>query len=213
MESVVQLLLPRRAAVVAVLSAIVLFGVGRSSASGGIDKDKEKCANELVGLAPCLSYVSGEARSVGAECCAGLKQVLQRSPACICLLVKDRNDPSVGFKINATRALSLPSLCRSSSPANVTDCPAVLHLPPDSPDAKVFQDFANSATNSSSSEASTAAAASASGNHPSSSSGALSGNDLSSAGSRSKTMNMNRWGWGIEVVCVWAAPLLLAIPQ
>ncbi|KAL1557456.1 non-specific lipid transfer protein GPI-anchored 14-like [Salvia divinorum] len=106
-----------------------------------VDKDKEKCANDLVGLATCLPYVSGEAKSPPIDCCTGLKQVLQKSPQCICLLVKDRNDPSLGFKINATLALSLPTQCHAE--ANVTDCTALLHLAPNSPDAKVFEDFAN----------------------------------------------------------------------
>ncbi|KAK4440452.1 protein YLS3 [Sesamum alatum] len=113
-----------------------------SIATCDIDKDKEKCADELVGLATCLPYVSGESKSPPIDCCAGLKQVLHKSPECICLLVKDRNDPSLGLKINATLALSLPSQCHA--PANVSACPALLHLAPNSPDAKVFEDFANS---------------------------------------------------------------------
>ncbi|KAL0436137.1 UNVERIFIED_CONTAM: protein YLS3 [Sesamum radiatum] len=107
-----------------------------------VDKDKEKCGDELVGLATCLPYVSGESKTPPIDCCAGLKQVLHKSPECICLLVKDRNDPSLGLKINATLALTLPSQCHA--PANVSHCPALLHLPPNSPDAKVFEDFANS---------------------------------------------------------------------
>ncbi|KAL8546625.1 hypothetical protein ACS0TY_006375 [Phlomoides rotata] len=112
------------------------------SARCDVDKDKEKCANDLVGLATCLPYVSGESKSPPIDCCTGLKQVLQKSPQCICLLVKDRNDPSLGLKINATLALSLPSHCHA--PANISNCPALLHLPPNSPDAKVFEDFENS---------------------------------------------------------------------
>lgn len=106
-----------------------------------VEKDKEKCANDLAGVATCLPYVTGEAKSPPIDCCTSLKQVLHKSPLCICLLVKDRNDPSLGLNINATLALSLPSHCHS--PANITHCPALLHLPPNSPDAKVFQDFAN----------------------------------------------------------------------
>ncbi|KAI3450882.1 hypothetical protein Pfo_007547 [Paulownia fortunei] len=92
-----------------------------SFATCDIDKDKEKCANDLVGLATCLPYVSGESKAPPIDCCTGLKQVLQKSPECICLLVKDRNDPSLGLKINATLALSLPSQCHA--PANISDCP------------------------------------------------------------------------------------------
>ncbi|XP_073157521.1 non-specific lipid transfer protein GPI-anchored 14-like [Henckelia pumila] len=113
-----------------------------SFATSDVDKDKEKCANQVAGLVTCLPYVSGQAKAPPKDCCTGLRQVIQSSPECICLLVKDRDDPSLGLKINATLALSLPSQCQA--PANVSDCPRLLHLSPNSPDAKVFYDFANS---------------------------------------------------------------------
>lgn len=105
------------------LLRVVLVLVVSVMARCDVDKDKEKCANDLVGLATCLPYVSGESKAPPIDCCTGLKQVLQKSPECICLLVKDRNDPSLGLKINATLALSLPTQCHS--PANVTDCPGM----------------------------------------------------------------------------------------
>lgn len=119
-----------------------MFMMIMSSVHCDTDKDKEKCANDLVGLATCLPYVSGEAKTAPVDCCTGLKQVLKKSPECMCLLIKDRNDPSLGLKINATLALGLPSQCHA--PANISNCPALLHLAPNSPDAKVFEDFANS---------------------------------------------------------------------
>ncbi|KAL3850399.1 hypothetical protein ACJIZ3_012281 [Penstemon smallii] len=124
---------------VVMMMSLCLFGI----AICDIDKDKEKCGNVLIGLATCLPYVSGESNAPPIDCCSGLKQVLQTSRECICLLVKDRNDPTLGLKINATRALSLPTRC--NAPITVNDCIALLHLSPNSPDAKVFQDFANSA--------------------------------------------------------------------
>ncbi|KAI3461875.1 hypothetical protein Pfo_018538 [Paulownia fortunei] len=122
----------------------MFFGFARCD----IEKDKEKCTNQLVGMATCLPYVSGEAKVPPMDCCTAFKQVLQKSPECICLLVKDRNDPSLGLKINATLALSLPTQCNAPSNETIADCPAILHLPPNSPDAKVFEDFANSAKKS-----------------------------------------------------------------
>ncbi|KAL3828886.1 hypothetical protein ACJIZ3_017688 [Penstemon smallii] len=131
------------------------------SAKCDVDKDKEKCADQLVGLATCLPYVSGESNAPPTDCCTGFKLVLQKSPECICLLVKDRNDPSLGLQINSTRALSLPSRC--NAPAKVSDCPALLHLAPNSPDRKVFDDFANSGKNSNATVPSPAVANSTSG--------------------------------------------------
>ncbi|KAK2999743.1 hypothetical protein RJ639_024673, partial [Escallonia herrerae] len=142
-------------------------------ASSDLNKDREQCADQLVGLATCLPYVGGDAKAPTLDCCGGIKQVLQKSRICLCILVKDRNDPGLGLKINATLALGLPGACHA--PANISnapvgiceggldtvnyedkviglhdyspnDCynPALLHLAPHSPDAKVFEDFVNS---------------------------------------------------------------------
>ncbi|KAL2239694.1 UNVERIFIED_CONTAM: hypothetical protein Sindi_0610600 [Sesamum indicum] len=62
------------------------------------------------------------------DCCTGFKEVLQKSKECLCLLVKDRNDPSLGFKINATLALSLPSKCNAPVNQSITDCPGKYYL-------------------------------------------------------------------------------------
>ncbi|KAI3917701.1 hypothetical protein MKW98_021463 [Papaver atlanticum] len=94
-----------------------------------VDKDREECATQL-GLATCLHYVGGTAKAPTPDCCTGVKQVLTTSKKCLCILIKDRNDPSLGLKINATLALGLPAI-------------SLLHLSPNSPDAKVFEDFNN----------------------------------------------------------------------
>ncbi|RZC81664.1 hypothetical protein C5167_044217 [Papaver somniferum] len=109
-----------------------------------IDKDREECATQLVGLATCLPYVGGTAKAPTPDCCTGLKQVLTTSRKCLCVLIKDRNDPSLGLKINATLALGLPSVCKTK--ANTSECLALLHLSPNSPDGKVFEDH-NSMSN------------------------------------------------------------------
>ncbi|KAI3892399.1 hypothetical protein MKX03_012617 [Papaver bracteatum] len=106
-----------------------------------VDKDREECATQLVAVATCLPYVGGTAKAPTPDCCTGVKQVLTSSKKCLCLLIKDRNDPSLGLKINATLALGLPAFCKTK--AKISECPALLHLSPNSPDAKVFEDFNN----------------------------------------------------------------------
>lgn len=91
-----------------------------------LNKDREKCATQLVGLAGCLPYVGGDAKSPAADCCSGLNEVLQKSKECLCILIKDRNDPSLNLKINATLALGLPEKCHA--PANISDCPGMYHV-------------------------------------------------------------------------------------
>ncbi|XP_050215831.1 non-specific lipid transfer protein GPI-anchored 13 [Mercurialis annua] len=122
-----------------VVVTLVVMGIG----FGGSDiaKDKAECASQLVGLAPCLPYVGGTAKAPTLDCCTGLKQVLDKSKRCLCLLIKDRNDPDLGLHVNATLAASLPVSCHA--PSNITQCIDLLHLPPSSPDAKMFAGFAN----------------------------------------------------------------------
>ncbi|EPS62245.1 non-specific lipid-transfer protein, partial [Genlisea aurea] len=108
-----------------------------------ISVDRAKCADTLGGVITCLPYVSDQAKSPTKDCCSGFQTVLQESPQCICLLIKDRNDPGLGLQIDVPRAMSLPQICKIHTNQTVGDCPAILHLPPNSPDAQVFQQFAN----------------------------------------------------------------------
>ncbi|XP_021625410.1 non-specific lipid transfer protein GPI-anchored 14 isoform X2 [Manihot esculenta] len=128
--------------IVALMSSMVGFSMAVS------DKDREECAEQLVGLATCLPYVGGNAKSPTPDCCNGLKHVLKDKKKCLCVIIVDRNDPDLGLKINATLALGLPSVCHAS--ANVSQCPGLLHLAPNSPDAQVFYEFGNRSNQSSS---------------------------------------------------------------
>ncbi|XP_028759605.1 protein YLS3-like [Neltuma alba] len=117
-------------------------------ASSDLAKDRQECADQLVGLAPCLSYVGGQSKTPTIDCCTGLKQVIDKSKKCLCLLIKDRNEPDLGFTLNASLAVNLPSACHA--PANISQCIDLLHLAPNSSEAKVFEGFDKATTNSSS---------------------------------------------------------------
>ncbi|BAS82481.1 Os03g0167000 [Oryza sativa Japonica Group] len=121
------------AMVAMVVAAMAVAAVAR----GDMSADRTECADQLVGLAPCLQYVQGEAKAPAPDCCGGLRQVLGKSPKCLCVLVKDKDDPNLGIKINATLALALPSACGATH-ANVSHCPQLLHIPPNSKDAAIF---------------------------------------------------------------------------
>ncbi|XVF69771.1 hypothetical protein PTKIN_Ptkin11bG0108600 [Pterospermum kingtungense] len=108
-------------------------------ASSDVNQDRAECANQLVALSPCLPYVGGQAKTPTMDCCSGLKQVLDKSMKCLCVLVKDKDDPSLGLKINATLAATLPTTCHA--PVNITSCISLLHLAPNSQDAKVFEGY------------------------------------------------------------------------
>ncbi|OEL22775.1 Protein YLS3 [Dichanthelium oligosanthes] len=128
----------RRAAALAMMVAALVAGV----ASGDFAADRAECADQLMGLATCLTFVQDKAtaRAPTPDCCAGLKQVVSASKKCMCVLVKDRDEPALGFKINVTRAMDLPSIC--NYPATFSDCPKILGMSPDAPEAEIFKEYA-----------------------------------------------------------------------
>uniref|UniRef100_A0A5B7C901 Bifunctional inhibitor/plant lipid transfer protein/seed storage helical domain-containing protein n=1 Tax=Davidia involucrata TaxID=16924 RepID=A0A5B7C901_DAVIN len=129
--------------------SLILISILFPCASSDTAKDREECTEQLVGLATCLPYVGGNAKAPTPDCCSGLKQVLKSNKKCLCVIIKDRNDPELGLKINATLALGLPSVCHA--PANVSQCPALLHLAPNSSDAQIFYQFGQGSNDSASS--------------------------------------------------------------
>ncbi|OIW19200.1 hypothetical protein TanjilG_00559 [Lupinus angustifolius] len=80
-----------------------------------------------------------QAKSPTIDCCTGIKMVIDKSKRCLCVLIKDHDDPSLGLKINVSLALNLPSACHTKT--NLTQCVDLLHLAPKSPEAKVFEGF------------------------------------------------------------------------
>ncbi|CAL0333089.1 unnamed protein product [Lupinus luteus] len=167
---------------------LLVAGFARSDLS----KDRDECADKLVGLANCLPYVGGEVKTPTIDCCSGLKVVLDTNKKCICILIKDRDDPTLGFKINATLAVQLPTACHT--PANISQCVDLLHLAPNSSEAKVFEGFEKSTKTNSS--------------VPSDSSG--SGEKGSSSSARSEEKSGGGWGerWVVAKVVAGLLPFL-----
>ncbi|RLM84966.1 protein YLS3-like [Panicum miliaceum] len=130
---------PRALVLVLVATAVMSAAV----VGGDFAADRAECSDKLVGLATCLTYVQDEASAPTPDCCAGLKTVLQTSRKCLCVLVKDKDDPNLGLKLNVTKALGLPAVCKAS--ANISDCPRLLNLAPNSKEAQVFEQYAKHA--------------------------------------------------------------------
>ncbi|ONK74900.1 uncharacterized protein A4U43_C03F11270 [Asparagus officinalis] len=110
-------------------------------ASSDLKADRAECSKKLVGVAMCLPFVRGEAKSPTQDCCTGYKQVTAKSIKCLCVLIKDRDDPELGLRINVTIAITLPASC--DAPTNLSSCTGILKLSPDSKYAKEFQQFEN----------------------------------------------------------------------
>ncbi|KAM0899013.1 hypothetical protein ACQ4PT_021565 [Festuca glaucescens] len=125
----------------ALLVMVVAVAVVGQLASADFAADRAECADKLMGIATCLTYVqaTATARAPTPDCCSGFKQVLGSSKKCLCVLVKDRDEPALGLKVNITRAMNLPSACAIA--ATFSDCPKILNMAPDSKEAEIFKQY------------------------------------------------------------------------
>jgi hypothetical protein len=93
---------------------VATMAMAAAGVSGDFAADQAECSDKLASLATCLTYVQEQATAAAPtlDCCAGLKSVLQTSRKCLCVLVKDRDNPNLGLKINVNKALGLPQVCK-----------------------------------------------------------------------------------------------------
>lgn len=80
------------------------------------------CMSALVGLTPCLTYVTGNSSAPSSSCCTQLSGVVQANPQCLCMLVNGAGS-NLGVNINQTLALALPAACKVQTPP-VSQCNA-----------------------------------------------------------------------------------------
>ncbi|KAL4601461.1 hypothetical protein ACB092_11G275200 [Castanea dentata] len=82
-------------------------------------KDREECAQQLVGLATCLPYVGGQAKAPTPDCCTGLKQVLKDNKNCLSLLHLDPNSPKAQVFYQLGRSSNQSDGSPAPSPSGV----------------------------------------------------------------------------------------------
>ncbi|TXG63678.1 hypothetical protein EZV62_010672 [Acer yangbiense] len=79
------------------------------------------CTSVLIGLAPCLNYVTGNASAPSSSCCSKLATVVQDQPQCLCTALNSGASSALGISINQTQAMSLPGACNVKTPP-VSQC-------------------------------------------------------------------------------------------
>ncbi|KAM0933407.1 putative bifunctional inhibitor/plant lipid transfer protein/seed storage helical [Dioscorea sansibarensis] len=136
------------------------FGVVSTLAT--MEEDEKECADQLQNLASCIPYVSGTAPKPTPQCCEDTEKVRSQQPKCLCVLIKESTDPSLALPINTTLALHMPKACNSD--AKVSDCPSILKLSPDSPDAKIFREAGDDASTNTNTNTTSSGAATSSSN-------------------------------------------------
>ncbi|KAL5796672.1 hypothetical protein ACOSQ2_001492 [Xanthoceras sorbifolium] len=73
------------------------------------------CTSVLLGLAPCLNYITGNSSTPSSSCCSKLASVVQDQPECLCAALNG-GASSLGIAINQTLAMSLPGACNVKTP-------------------------------------------------------------------------------------------------
>ncbi|KAF8016759.1 hypothetical protein BT93_H2092 [Corymbia citriodora subsp. variegata] len=80
------------------------------------------CTSVLIGLSPCLSFVTGSSSTPSSSCCSQLASVVQSQPRCLCMVLNG-GASSLGVTLNQTLALALPGACNVQTPP-VSKCNA-----------------------------------------------------------------------------------------
>ncbi|KAL6978551.1 Non-specific lipid transfer protein GPI-anchored 5 [Sarracenia purpurea var. burkii] len=101
-----------------VLVLVAMLWNGASAQSG--------CTTALVGLAPCLNFVTGNSSTPSSSCCSQLSSVVQSQPRCLCSLLNG-GSASLGVTVNQTLALALPGACNVKTPP-VSQCNGKLNF-------------------------------------------------------------------------------------
>ncbi|CAN1301283.1 Non-specific lipid transfer protein GPI-anchored 6 [Linum perenne] len=189
----------------------IVMAAGSVIGNANLEQDKQECTTQLMGLAPCLTYVTGGSKAPTLDCCSGLKQVMDKSTKCLCLLIKDRDEPNLGIKVNISLAATLPNTCHS--PANVSDCVNVLHLAPNSTDAKKFDGLDDLIAKGINGSSNTAAAGGGAGGGGASAAASAGGEDEKEKKSGGGEGKKEGWYWRrVVMVGIWGVmltPILL----
>uniref|UniRef100_A0A1D1XU69 Non-specific lipid-transfer protein-like protein At2g13820 n=1 Tax=Anthurium amnicola TaxID=1678845 RepID=A0A1D1XU69_9ARAE len=89
----------------------------------GASAQTSSCTTAIVGLAPCLGYITGNTTTPSSSCCSQLSTVVKSEPQCLCLVLNG-GAAQYGITINQTQAMTLPSACSVQTPP-VSACAAL----------------------------------------------------------------------------------------
>ncbi|CAH1433789.1 unnamed protein product [Lactuca virosa] len=128
---------------VCVLVLMVVCGCVR--AAEDVQSLGEQCAPKLTAVMTCVAFATGKEATPQQKCCDSIKEMKESNPACLCFLIQQihngTNPTLQKLNIQESRLLQLSSACKIAN-ASITDCPRLLKLPSNSPDAALFNNNA-----------------------------------------------------------------------
>ncbi|KAK6252768.1 hypothetical protein QUC31_014488 [Theobroma cacao] len=154
-----------------------LGGVGAADESGLANE----CSKDFQSVMTCLNFAQGKVATPTKECCSSVSTIKENEPKCLCYLLQQtqtsgaQNLKSLG--VQEAKLLQLPSACQLKN-ASVSDCPKLLGLSPNSPDAAIFTNASSTATTTTSPSTGTSSSSASEKSDSSNFSGAKPGDHL-----------------------------------
>ncbi|CAJ1938807.1 unnamed protein product [Sphenostylis stenocarpa] len=118
---------------------LLVFVLGVGVSEGG--DLAAKCNLLVQKVLPCLNFATGQAAVPTKECCEATLEIKKSDPECLCFAIQQTHKGSPEVKsmgIQEGRLLQLPSACNLKN-ASTSNCPKLLGLSPNSPDAAIFR--------------------------------------------------------------------------
>ncbi|KAF3773222.1 YLS3 protein [Nymphaea thermarum] len=117
---------------------LLVVAAGLVVSSSAKEQDLNDCIPYTFNAAVGCQFVITEAAAPDKDCCLGLKDMKEKFDFCFCRFIRDQGNTSSGwYTPNYEHMLQAPDVC--GIPNGLSDCPAILDLPADSPDAVLFK--------------------------------------------------------------------------
>ncbi|KAE8768914.1 non-specific lipid transfer protein GPI-anchored 2-like [Hordeum vulgare] len=105
-----------RAATMLAAGALVVVAAACMLAGGASAQSTSGCTQTLIGMSPCLNYITGNETAPSKSCCSQLASVVSSKPECLCVAL-NADPAALGLGVvNKTRALGLPDQCGVQTP-------------------------------------------------------------------------------------------------
>ncbi|KAJ8773668.1 hypothetical protein K2173_005914 [Erythroxylum novogranatense] len=120
------------------------FGVVRGENLG------QECQDDFQKVMKCVNYATGKEDTPSKDCCSAVQEVKESDAKCLCYIMQQTHSGGSQFRnlgIQEAKLLQLPSACQLQN-ATVSNCPKLLGLSPNSPDAAIFSNTSTTAPSS-----------------------------------------------------------------
>ncbi|KAE8690850.1 Glycosylphosphatidylinositol-anchored lipid protein transfer 1, putative isoform 2 [Hibiscus syriacus] len=121
---------------IATITMLACF-VGAADESGLANQ----CSKDFQSVMSCLNFAQGKAEKPSKECCGSVSSVKENEPKCLCYILQQSQTSGAqslkSMGVQQDKLFQLPTACQLKN-ASVSDCPKLLGLAPNSPDAAIF---------------------------------------------------------------------------